>query len=325
MNQQQFSSFIALLPSLDALQQQKTIQAISQLDNPILNRLAKENIQHSKCIHCKSERIRKHGKVNGRQRFYCKGFGKSFMCTRGTAFFYQHKPEHWQEYLDLMLSKDSIRQCAKKIGISTVTAFNWRHRYMNATENTFEPRLEGIIEADATYFRYSQKGEHHLERPPRKRGSKASSKGLNHNDWVPVLTAMDRNHHEYDHVLLNVNAKQINKYLGAKIVDESILCSDGKPCYNQICVEHHLHHVVLKDTKTKQNGLFHIQNINSYHSQLKRWYRQMNGVASKYLPKYLGWFRMLAWHEYQAFSSKYLSDEEKFFEFKLLQVQQHKF
>ena len=330
MNHNQFKVFINQIPKLDPVQKQQAITSLNQQENPILNRLAKENIQHCKCIHCDSNRIKKHGKSNGRQRFYCNQCGKSFVCTRDTAFFYQHKPEHWQVYLELMLKRESIRVCAAKIGISSVTAFNWRHRYMQATEHTFEDRLEGIIEADATYFRESQKGTKTLNRPARKRGSKASTRGLNNKDWVAVLTAMDRNHHEYDHVLQQVNGAEINKCLGGKIIDESILCSDDRPVYNKICQEHRLHHVVLKNDQI-HNELFHIQNINNYHSHLKQWMLQMHGVASKNLPKYLGWFRMLAWHKYQNFSDDFLTkrekltQHEKLFEFKLLKVQQHNF
>jgi hypothetical protein len=36
---------------------------------------------------------------------------------------------------------------------------------------------------------------------------------------------------------------------------------------------------------------FHIQNVNAYTSRLKGWLRQFNGVASWYLPSYLGWRR----------------------------------
>ena len=51
----------------------------------------------------------------------------------------------------------------------------------------------------------------------------------------------------------------------------------------------------------------------------------MHGVASKYLARYLGWYRMLAWHQYQTFSDEFLEDSQKLFEFKLLAIQQHKF
>ena len=131
-----------------------------------------------------------------------------------------------------------------------------------------------------------------------------------------MLTAKNRNRHDCDHVLSKVNGAEFNNCLGERI--------DAEPAYNKICAEHHLHHVVLKGGRVK-NGLFHIQNINAYHSQIKRGISTMHGVASKYLTKYLGWFRMLDWHKYQKFSEGKNTGVEKFFEFKLLQEQQHDF
>ena len=324
MNPQHFKHILDQVPTLDPSQKKRLAKALVTENNSILERLTKEVVNHATCIYCQSKRLRKHGFSSGRQRFFCNGCSKTFVCTRGTAYFYQHKPELWQQYLSHMLQLDSIRRCAKQLGIGVNTAFFWRQRYLSATENTFESSLEGIIEADETYIRESQKGSRHLNRPARKRGSKASTPGLNHKDWIAVLTAKDRQHHEYDHVLKRVDGAEINRYLGAKIEDESILCTDAQPAYYKMCAEHHLFHVVLKDRRVK-NGLYHIQNIHRYHSQIKGYLSTMHGVASQYLPKYLGWFRLLDWHKYQVFSENIQTDEEKFFELKLLQVQQHKF
>jgi len=38
-----------------------------------------------------------------------------------------------------------------------------------------DEQLSGIVEADDTYFLYSEKGSRHLDRPFRKRGGKAKS------------------------------------------------------------------------------------------------------------------------------------------------------
>ena len=40
----------------------------------------------------------------------------------------------------------------------------------------------------------------------------------------------------------------------------------------------------------RTHGIYHVQNVNSYHSGLKKWMRVFNGVASKYLNGYLAWF-----------------------------------
>ena len=38
---------------------------------------------------------------------------------------------------------------------------------------------------------------------------------------------------------------------------------------------------------------FPIQNVNAYDSRLKGWMYRFHGVATKYLPNYLGWRRCL--------------------------------
>ena len=91
---------------------------------------------------------------------------------------------------------------------------------------------------------------------------------MNNKDWLKVLTPLDRNKHEYDHILLTITGDEINSCLGCKITDESVLRTDGPPAYNQMCEEYHLHHMVLTNFHVK-NGLYHIQNINNYHSQVK--------------------------------------------------------
>jgi hypothetical protein len=37
------------------------------------------------------------------------------------------------------------------------------------------------------------------------------------------------------------------------------------------------------------SGAVHVQNVNAYHSRFKEWLRRFHGVASCYLPNYLGW------------------------------------
>src|SRR5699024_7773960 len=46
--------------------------------------------------------------------------------------------------------------------------------------------------------------------------------------------------------------------------------------------------VQLKTGKAKK-GIYNIQHINSYHSQLKRFMRGVNRVSTKYLNNYLVW------------------------------------
>ncbi len=56
--------------------------------------------------------------------------------------------------------------------------------------------------------------------------------------------------------------------------------------------------------------VFHIQNVNAYHSRLKGWMTRFHGVATKYLDHYLGWHR-------------YMDVTEELNENSMLSLQQH--
>ena len=40
-------------------------------------------------------------------------------------------------------------------------------------------------------------------------------------------------------------------------------------------------------------GAIHVQNVNNYHSRFRNWLLRFHGVASRYLPHYLGWIHEL--------------------------------
>lgn len=45
------------------------------------------------------------------------------------------------------------------------------------------------------------------------------------------------------------------------------------------------------------NKTFHVQTANNYHEQLKSWIqRSRRGLATKYLPNYLAWHRLMTWN-----------------------------
>lgn len=44
--------------------------------------------------------------------------------------------------------------------------------------------------------------------------------------------------------------------------------------------------------KRLKGSIYHINNVNGYHSRLKMWLVRFKGVATQYLPNYL------AWHQY---------------------------
>ena len=223
------------------------------------------------CPHCGSNKINKNGTSTHKYpQFICRNCHKTYTFSQGL----------------------SLRKIVKKMDkkISYPTSFYWRHKILEVMKNfDNHDKLEGIVEADETYFEESQKGSRHMTRKARKRGFSSEKRivGLSHNK-VCVLTALDRQKHSFNKPVGygKVNKDQV-AILQHRINDNSILITDGDRSYK-----------VLKDIRLKQlkfgkpmNKVYHLNNINNFHSHLKKFMIRFNGVATKYLDNYVNYFR----------------------------------
>ena len=238
--------------------------------------------------------IIKHGKTNNTQRYLCKCCYKSFVATTKTPLARLRLKEKWLDYFQCMLESKVLRKIASQLEIDLKTSFRWRHRFLIIASNTNAQRMEGIIEADETFFPYSRKGCRHLTRKPRKRGG-IKGQGRKNADWVSVVTVRDRAENTYEAILPHISTKSLTDELSEKLKFDSVLCTDGNPVYLKFCDNNHLIHKRLNISKGIRviEKVFHIQNVNSYHSRIHGWIARFHGVATKYLSHYLGWFRFM--------------------------------
>jgi hypothetical protein len=87
-----------------------------------------------------------------------------------------------------------------------------------------------------------------------------------------------------------VTAKQIETALDG-VLHGCVLCSDAAAGYRKYATTRKIPLQVMNATRgAKKYGLYHLNNVNAYHSRLKRWIRPFNGGSTKYLPNYLVWF-----------------------------------
>ncbi len=131
-----------------------------------------------------------------------------------------------------------------------------------------------------------------MHRPARRRGKSSKTKK---GERVPVLIVRDRNSTEADFVFNELSKDEIHKCLRPLMGEGVVLCSDGSSIYQTFAEKEHIPHkrVISRDKQYVVDEIFHIQNLNSYVSRLKQWMMRFNGVATKYLPNYLGWRRTL--------------------------------
>jgi len=84
------------------------------------------------------------------------------------------------------------------------------------------------------------------------------------------------------------------KAIGSKLSKSNTLCNDAWRYFKTYAKDKGLEHYSFKSEGNERvKELYHIQNVNNYHSRLKVWMDRFNAVATKYLDHYLGCFNFL--------------------------------
>ena len=151
-------------------------------------------------------------------------------------------------------------------------------------------KLRGIVEADETFVLSSRKGERKLDRKARRRGGKASGRGLSH-EQVPVLVAADRS--GVIAILPAVSAAHLQAVLQPVLDQDALLVTDGCTSYPPCAAAMGISHEALNQTAGERVRVeLHIQTVNSRHERLKTFLRRHRDVATRYLDSYLRWFHL---------------------------------
>lgn len=269
-------------------------QEINRKENQkALEVLTHEKIEETEsCPHCSSSKIVKNGSKDGRKRFLCKDCKKSFNIYTNTPLARLRMADKHLRYAVMLLESKTIRDAAKSLGIAISTAFRWRHRFLESLNQLQPSKLNGIVEADETFFKHSYKGQRKgLPRKAHHRGTPASQRGLSA-EQVPVLIARERNSATTLSCILPArNAVEVGKVLVPVLPKDSLLCSDGARIYK---IMGRANGITVHSHKKARSGLYHIQNTNAACSRLKNWISgNFKGVATKYLSNYLGWIRWM--------------------------------
>jgi hypothetical protein len=146
--------------------------------------------------------------------------------------------------------------------------------------------FEGIVEMDETYFLYSEKGKRNIQgRKSRLRGGSSEFRGIS-KDQVCVLVARDRQKRTFSKTIGkgHIIKKSLDEALGSKLSIQNVLCMDAWRAFMTYAKEKELSIIAFKaNGRERVKGIYHIQNVNSYHSRLKSWMERFNGVVTKYL------------------------------------------
>ena len=288
-----FNDIIQLMLDLTDEQLNKVRTYILTKLKVISDPLVFEKLQ---CPYCNGLHIVKNGKNRDKQRFYCKDCHKNFISTSNTIISKSRfSTDIWINYVDCLLSGASLRDTASICGIDYKTAFYWRHKIIGSLKEILDDKLvlQGVVEADETFFPVSYKGNHSksdfiMPRPPHKRGEKAKKKGISR-EKVCVSCMIDQNNNIQSEItgLGRITTEQLEKI--NKIAPNSILVTDKALAYIKFATNNGFELIRLKAGKEYKKGLYHLGHINAFHSTLKRFMKRFNGVSTKHLPNYLNW------------------------------------
>lgn len=267
------------------------------------------------CPNCGSVHIKKNGKYKDRQLYKCKACNKKFNELTNTPF--HHTRLNYKQIniaYDCLVDKLTIRKSAKKIGVSTRTAFTLRFKIISCLKETKnKDKLTGDIELDEYYLPVNLKGTKpskmpRLSKPRRKHGTGTS--GIS-GHTVCVTSGIDEN----DNMIFkvagsgNVTSNMIKDTIANKIQDSTKIITDCKSSYESIAKENNWN---LKQVKSKcytdKEGN-NLASINSLHSELTLFLSSFHGVSTKHLQEYLDWF---AFSKYQNYSIDYMEQSDNF-------------
>lgn len=181
--------------------------------------------------------------------------------------------------------------------------------------------LDGIIEADETFFNLSFKANHRksksftMPRIAHQRGNDIHIRGISR-EKVCVPCAVDSNGYSISKIANpgRVSSKELHAVYDGRFDAKSTLCTDKMNSYVRFANKNSIDLVQLKGGKTKR-GIYSVQHINAYHGKLKRFMYGFKGVSTKYLNNYL------IWHNFVNYAKETVNEKENIFIYFVLLTQ----
>lgn len=292
MRSRELKRMLAQAAKLTVVQRRELVWALTQVDEAaeVVQTLESRPVS---CPHCHSERVVRNGHASGLQRYKCRGCARTFNTLTATPLARLRHKGKWQAQADVLQQGLSVHRAAEQLQVAPSTAFRWRHRFLQLAQDIKARTLQGVVEADETYFLRSSKGQRVRARKARHRGGSAAKRGLSE-EQEPVLVARDRSGATVDFILERADKAHTVAALAPVLAADAVLCTDCGGAL--VAAAQHLgieHHALNISKGPRVQGAWHIQNANAYHGRLKSWIGRFKGVASSYLASYLGWFRAL--------------------------------
>ena len=281
------------------------------------NRTNLDYLKKVKTIHCNiniNHNVKKNGKKDGIQRYYCTDCKKSIPLTKNTML--EHLKLTYNQLkvlLKCMYDYKSIEETSLEIGISTTSVFELQIRIFDALEYIYhEHLLEGTVQADEKYVRISFKGfsKDKMPRKSRYNGKDNHVSGIS-KDQLCIVVAIDEN----DHLIIKVvgngpaSTDMISKALNNKIKENSILVTDSKNSYQEFAKINKLQLIQIPDGYHKYKN-YHINDVNEIITEISIYLNCKKGISSRHLQHHMNF---IMYRKIIKYTIEYLEINEKMY------------
>ena len=312
MTATELDTVINVIPTLSAVQLRRLSATVQEALNAREAEAAIEargGTERPPCPRCGTADVIRWGHETGLQRWRCKGCDKTFNKLTCTPLARARKRADFFAAARDMIG-DAPRSCRKlgqALGINRMTAWKWRMRLLTTLDGYGKQGLAGLVEADETFFRESRKGSREWSNhakglgplPPRlqwreyRRQKISLPRGLS--KWqMPVLVLRDRHGSTLARRIPELRYKHFEAELDRALAPDAVLCTDSAGIYRRYSAQkgRKVEQVNIKRGIHVRDGVFHIQNANSFHGRLKSFMQPFRGPATKHLSLYVGWMAL---------------------------------
>jgi transposase-like protein len=260
-----------------------------------------------RCVHCRSDKVNRHGWFSGRRRYRCRPCKRTFSDLTGTAAAYSKKITLWPVYEACMAEACTVRASAGRTGIATSTSFRWRHAVLGTLPKCERVELTGVVELVDKHFPYSEKGQSKRKTPPER---------LENVSWLKWLRGRKVNVtvacNEYQKVLARITGGRQARYTEVEeqilpsLRSASLLVSTDRHLgtYARIARQAGVPYRTIRKKRTDkperqtvqkegsdEPGEQSVDQVQLYVLRFKGWMHRFHGVATSYFDNYLLWHR----------------------------------
>lgn len=291
-----------VIPQLDVVERGRLLGALKR---SIEDEMAEDEPEEEPggCPRCGCGHVVRKGRSDGRQRWLCKGCGRTFTAATGKVLALTKLPAaKWFDYAGLFVDRVPLRECAERVGVSLKTSWFMRHRMCEVAEGmlpAFEagPGLQGggrrEVRARQLHGQpHEERAGFSMPRRARKRGRDGVRRGVS-GDQVCVLTGVNSK----GDVFLDVagvgplESGAAEELLADRALEGAVVWTDMRAAYSKPLARLKVAEHVRVDSKDRSTGVVNL--VNSLHSRLEAFLARFRGVASRRLQRYLMWFKWL--------------------------------